>query len=51
MTDIGSQAGEALAPAAFSSWLSYAEATYGPETKNLPKYALTYFPQPLIYGS
>jgi cytochrome c oxidase subunit 2 len=51
MTDIGSQAGQALAPAAFASWLSYAEATYGPETKNLPKFALTYYPQPLIYGS
>ncbi|MGC2190724.1 MAG: cytochrome c oxidase subunit II [Candidatus Dormiibacterota bacterium] len=51
MTDIGSQAGEALSASSFASWLSYAKATYGPETKNLPKFALTYFPQPLTYGS
>jgi len=50
MTDVGSQAGEALAPAAFASWLSYAEATYGPETKDLPKFALTYYPAPVVWG-
>ncbi|MGH7642286.1 MAG: hypothetical protein ACRENX_04615 [Candidatus Dormibacteria bacterium] len=51
MTNLGSQAGRALAPTAFNSWLSYAEATYGPETKFLPKFALTYFPQPLTWAS
>lgn len=51
MTDVGSQAGQALGPSAFASWLSFAEATYGPETKSLPKFALTYYPEPLIYGS
>ncbi|MGC1184126.1 MAG: cytochrome c oxidase subunit II [Candidatus Dormiibacterota bacterium] len=51
MTDVGSQAGQALTPTAFASWLSYAKATYGPEEKNLPKFALTYFPEPLQYGS
>lgn len=49
MTDVGSQAGEALTPSQFSSWLSYAESTYGPEESNLPKFALTYFPVPLTY--
>jgi cytochrome c oxidase subunit 2 len=51
MTDIGSQAGEALGSSAFASWTSYAEATYGPEVKDLPKFALTYYPQPVLYGS
>lgn len=51
MTDVGSQAGEALSASSFASWLSYAKATYGPETKNLPKFALTYFPQPLTWAS
>ncbi len=51
MTDVGSQAGQALGPAAFASWLHHAEALYGPQVKNLPKYALTYVPQPPIYGS
>jgi cytochrome c oxidase subunit II len=51
MTNVGSQAGEALSPAAFNSWLSYAQATYGPEEKYLPKFALVYYPQPLQYGS
>jgi cytochrome c oxidase subunit 2 len=51
MTDIGSQAGQALSPTAFASWMSYAKAEYGPEEKNLPKFALTYFPEPLQYGS
>ncbi|MGH7665780.1 MAG: hypothetical protein ACREN1_00465 [Candidatus Dormibacteria bacterium] len=51
MTDVGSQAGQALGPSAFSSWLRYAKALYGPQVKNLPKYALTYVPQPAIYGS
>jgi cytochrome c oxidase subunit 2 len=50
MTDIGSQAGRALAPAAWSSWLSYAKAEYGPEEVNLPKFALTYYPQPLVWA-
>lgn len=50
MTDIGSQAGQALAPAAFSSWMSYAQATYGPEEQYLPKFALTYYPQPLTWA-
>ncbi|MGC2190792.1 MAG: cytochrome c oxidase subunit II [Candidatus Dormiibacterota bacterium] len=51
MIDVGSQAGKALPASSFASWLSYAKATYGPETKNLPKFALTYFPQPVQYGS
>ncbi|HEY6538432.1 MAG TPA: cytochrome c oxidase subunit II [Candidatus Dormibacteraeota bacterium] len=51
MTNVGSQAGEALTPSAFASWLSYAKAVYGPEEKNLPKFALTYYPEPLQYGS
>ena len=49
MTDVGAQAGQALTPSQFSSWLSYAESTYGPEESNLPKFALTYFPTPLTY--
>jgi cytochrome c oxidase subunit 2 len=51
MTNVGDQAGQALSPSDFSSWLSYAEATYGPEAKNLPRFALVYYPQPLIFGS
>ena len=49
MTDVGAQAGQALTPSQFSSWLSYAESTYGPEESKLPKFALTYFPSPLTY--
>jgi cytochrome c oxidase subunit II len=49
MTDVGEQAGRALSPASFSSWLSYAESYYGPEESQLPKFSLTYFPQPLTY--
>ncbi len=51
MTDVGSQAGQALSTSNFASWLSYAESTYGPEEKYLPKFSLTYYPQPLLYGS
>ncbi|MGH7641232.1 MAG: hypothetical protein ACREOL_10065 [Candidatus Dormibacteria bacterium] len=51
MTNLGSQAGRALGPAAFASWLRYAKATFGPETKNLPKFALEYYPAPVVYGS
>jgi cytochrome c oxidase subunit 2 len=49
MTDVGSQAGQALTPSNFASWLSYAKQTYGPEEKYLPKFALEYFPLPLTY--
>jgi cytochrome c oxidase subunit 2 len=49
MTDAGSQAGQALTPSQWSSWLTYAQRTYGPEEKNLPKFSLTYFPIPLTY--
>jgi len=49
MTDVGPQAGRALTPSQFSSWLSYAESTYGPEETNLPKFSLTYFPAPTTY--
>lgn len=51
MTNIGSQAGRALSPSAFSDWLDYARRTYGPGAKYLPKFALVYYPQPLFYGS
>ncbi|MGH7758450.1 MAG: hypothetical protein ACREN7_03975 [Candidatus Dormibacteria bacterium] len=49
MTNVGSQAGRALSASQFASWLSYAEATYGPETKYLPKFSLTYYPAPTTY--
>jgi cytochrome c oxidase subunit 2 len=49
MTDVGSQAGQALTPSKFASWLSFAESVYGPEEANLPKFSLTYFPTPLTY--
>ena len=49
MTDVGSQAGQALTPSKFASWLNYAESFYGPEEANLPKFSLTYFPTPLTY--
>lgn len=49
MTNVGSQAGQALSASNFASWLSYAQATYGPEVKYLPKFSLTYYPAPLTY--
>ncbi|MGA7089023.1 MAG: cytochrome c oxidase subunit II [Candidatus Dormiibacterota bacterium] len=49
MTDVGPQAGQALTPSKFASWLNYAESVYGPEESNLPKFSLTYFPTPLTY--
>jgi len=49
MTQVGSQVGRVLTPSQFSSWLSYAESTYGPEESNLPKFSLTYYPNPLTY--
>lgn len=49
MIDVGSYAGEALTPSNFSSWISYAQATYGPQEKYLPKFSLVYFPTPATY--
>ncbi|MHB8324641.1 MAG: cytochrome c oxidase subunit II [Candidatus Dormibacteria bacterium] len=49
MTDVGSQAAQALTPTNFASWLAYAQRTYGPEEQYLPKFALVYYPKPLTY--
>jgi cytochrome c oxidase subunit 2 len=49
MIDVGAQAGQVLTPSDFSSWLSHAQATYGPEEQYLPKFALVYFPAPVTY--
>jgi len=49
MTDVGSQAGEAVTQSQFASWVSYAQRVYGPQEQNLPKFALTYYPAPTTY--
>lgn len=49
MTDVGSQAGEAVTQSQFASWLSYAQRVYGPQEQYLPKFALTYYPAPTTY--